>query len=265
MNCFHIPLQLNRNGMEIIMNKLFENQLCVVTGAASGIGRAIAERFLEEGADLIIADYDEKTASEVFCNNSHVIDIIKADATKIEDLEKIAQSVEKTGRNLKSVVPTVGNGPQNPIENITPEEFHLILDLNVFSSFFTVQKLLPYMEEGSSIVLISSIAGFQGGENALVYNAAKAAIRSMARSFAGELAKRRIRANAISPGPTDTKGFSDFVHDDPDTRNAILSMIPIGHIGQPYEIASVAALLTSDQASYVTRAEVIIDGGFTNR
>ena len=139
------------------------------------------------------------------------------------------------------------------------------MDLNVFSSFFTVQKLLPYMTEGSAIVLISSIAGFQGGENALVYNAAKAAIRSMARSFAGELAKRGIRANAISPGPTDTKGFSDFVHDDPGIRNGILSMIPIGHIGQPCEIAAVAAFLASDQSTYVTGAEIITDGGFTNR
>ena len=247
------------------MNLLFENELCVVTGAANGIGRAIAERFLEEGADLIIADYDAKTASEVYAGNPHVLDIIKADATKIEDLEKIAEAVKKTGRCLKSVVPTVGNGPQNPIPDITPEEFRLILDLNVFSSFFTVQKLLPYMKEGSTIVLISSIAGFQGGENALVYNAAKAAIRSMARSFAGELAKRGIRANAISPGPTDTKGFSDFVHDDPDIRNGILSMIPIGHIGKPSEIASVAAFLASDQSTYVTGAEVITDGGFTNR
>lgn len=247
------------------MNLLFENKLCVVTGAANGIGKAIAQRFLEEGADLIIADYDNKTASEAFAGNPHVLDIIKADATKIEDLEKIAESVKKTGRTVKAVVPTVGNGPQNPIPNITPEEFHKVMDLNVFSSFFTVQKLLPYMTEGSAIVLISSIAGFQGGENALVYNAAKAAIRSMARSFAGELAKRGIRANAISPGPTDTKGFSDFVHDDPDIRNGILSMIPIGHIGQPCEIAAVAAFLASDQSTYVTGAEVITDGGFTNR
>ena len=203
------------------MNLLFENELCVVTGAANGIGKAIAQRFLEEGADLIIADYDDKTASEAFAGNPHVLDIIKADATKIEDLEKIAESVKKTGRFVKAVVPTVGNGPQNPIPNITPEEFHKVMDLNVFSSFFTVQKLLPYMTEGSAIVLISSIAGFQGGENALVYNAAKAAIRSMARSFAGELAKRGIRANAISPGPTDTKGFSDFVHDDPGIRKEV--------------------------------------------
>ena len=104
------------------MNLLFENELCVVTGAANGIGKAIAQRFLEEGADLIIADYDDKTASEAFAGNPHVLDIIKADATMIEDLEKIAESVKKTGRFVKAVVPTVGNGPQNPIPNITPEE-----------------------------------------------------------------------------------------------------------------------------------------------
>ena len=134
------------------MNLLFENELCVVTGAANGIGRAIAERFLEEGADLIIADYDAKTASEVYAGNPHVLDIIKADATKIEDLEKIAEAVKKTGRCLKAVVPTVGNGPQNPIPDITPEEFRLILDLNVFSSFFTVQKLLPLLTDEETAV-----------------------------------------------------------------------------------------------------------------
>ena len=101
------------------MNLLFKNELCVVTGAANGIGRAIAQRFLEEGADLIIADYDDRAASEAFAGSPHVLDIIKADATKIEDLEKIAESVKKTGRSVKAVVPTVGNGPQNPIPNIT--------------------------------------------------------------------------------------------------------------------------------------------------
>jgi len=139
------------------------------------------------------------------------------------------------------------------------------MNLNVFSAFFTVQKVLPSMAEKSSIVLISSIAGFQGGKNALVYNAAKAAVRSMARSFAGELAELGIRANAISPGPTETKAFSDFVHGDENTYRAVVSQIPLGHIGQPSEIAAIALFLASDQSSYVTGAEIIADGGFTNK
>ena len=97
------------------------------------------------------------------------------------------------------------------------------------------------------------------------YNAAKAAVRSMARSFAGELAERGIRANAISPGPTETKGFADFVNDDDAVRRGIIANIPVGHIGQPSEIAAVALFLASDESSYVTGAEVITDGGFTNR
>lgn len=247
------------------MKKLFDNELCVVTGAANGIGRAIAERFLEEGADLIVADYDVETAKSVYEGNSHVLDILKVDATKVEDLEKIAEAVKKTGRKVKAVLPTVGNGPQNPIMDITPEEFNLTMNLNVFSAFFTVQKVIPYMSNKSAIVLISSIAGFQGGKNAIVYNAAKAAVRSMARSFAGELAELGIRANAISPGPTETKGFSDFVKGDDEIRKGVISNLPIGHIGQPSEIAAVAAFLASDESSYVTGAEVITDGGFTNR
>ncbi len=247
------------------MSKLLDHELCVVTGAANGIGRAIAERFLDEGADLIVADFDIETAKKVYAGNSQVIDILKVDATDVKDLEKIAESVKKSGRKLKAVLPIVGNGPQNPISEITPDEFHLTMNLNVFSAFFTVQKLVPHMSNKSSIVLISSIAGFQGGKNAIVYNAAKAAVRSMARSFTGELAEKGIRANAISPGPTDTKAFSDFVHDDDQLRESIVSQLPIGHIGKPSEIAAVALFLASDESSYVTGAEIITDGGFTNR
>ncbi len=248
------------------MNKeMMKGELCVITGAAAGIGRAIAERFLSEGADLIVADYNLEEATRLYGDNAQVIEILKVDATNIEDLEKLRLAVRATGRRVKAVLPIVGNGPNNMIEDITPEEFRLTMDLNVFSAFFTVQKVLPYMSDRSAIVLISSIAGFQGGKNAIVYNAAKAAVRSMARSFAGELAERGIRANAISPGPTETKAFSDFVNDDEDVRAGILSNIPIGHIGQPSEIAAIALFLASDEASYVTGAEVIADGGFTNR
>lgn len=248
-----------------VMNKLLDKELCVVTGAAKGIGKAIAERFINEGADLIVADFDIDTAKKVYEGNSQVIDIIKVNATDVKDLEKLASSVKRTGRKLKAVLPVVGNGPQNPISEITPDSFHLTMDLNVFSAFFTVQKLIPFMSDKSSIVLISSIAGFQGGKNAIVYNAAKAAVRSMARSFTGELAEKGIRANAISPGPTETQAFTDFVNGDDELRNNIVSQIPIGHIGKPSEIAAVALFLASDESSYVTGAEIIADGGFTNK
>lgn len=247
------------------MKQSLANELCVITGAANGIGRAIAERFLAEGADLIVADYDIATAQAVYGNQSQVLAILKVDATNINDLEKIAQAVQATGRQVKAVLPIVGNGPQNAIPDITPEAFHLTMNLNVFSAFFTVQKVLPFMSDRSSIVLISSIAGFQGGKNALVYNAAKAAIRSMARSFTGELAEKGIRANAISPGPTETQAFTDFVQGNDELRANIVSQLPIGHIGQPSEIAALALFLASDESSYVTGAEIIADGGFTNR
>lgn len=247
------------------MRKLLDKELVVVTGAASGIGRAIAERFISEGADLIVAHHDVEAAKKIYEGNGQVVDILKVDVTNVIDLEKIAESVKKTGRKLKAVLPIVGNGPQSPIPEVTPEQFHLTMNLNVFSAFFTVQKLIPYMSDKSSIVLISSIAGFQGGKNSIVYNAAKAAVRSMARSFTGELAEKGIRANAISPGPTDTKAFTDFVHGDDELRNQIVSQLPIGHIGKPSEIAAVALFLASDESSYVTGAEIIADGGFTNR
>ena len=248
---------MNRKGMD--------HELCVVTGAASGIARAIAERFMEEGADLIVADYNLELAKEIYGGNPQVLDIVQIDATKIEDLERLGEAVARTGRKVKAVLPIVGNGPNNMIPDVTPEMFHLTMDLNVFSAFFTVQKVLPYMSENSSIVLISSIAGFQGGKNAIVYNAAKAAVRSMARSFAGELAERGIRANAISPGPTETSGFKEFINDDANVRSGIVANFPLGRVGKPSEIAAVALFLASDESSFVTGAEVITDGGFTNR
>lgn len=247
------------------MRKLMDKELVVVTGAANGIGRAIAERFISEGADVILASRNIEALRQAFEGNSQVVDLLEVDATNINDLEKIAHAVKKTGRKVKAVLPVVGNGPQSLIPEVTPEQFHLIMNLNVFSAFFTVQKLLPYMSDKSSIVLISSIAGFQGGKNAIVYNAAKAAVRSMARSFTGELAERGIRANAISPGPTETKAFTDFVQDNDKVRNHIISQIPIGRIGQPSEIAAIALFLASDESSYVAGAEIIADGGFTNR
>ena len=116
--------------------KLMDHELCVITGASSGIARGIAERFLEEGADLIVADYDVETAKKVYGEHPQVVDILKVDATKVEDLNKIAEAVKKTGRKVKAVLPIVGNGPTNMIPDVTPQEFHLTMDLNVFSAFF---------------------------------------------------------------------------------------------------------------------------------
>ncbi len=245
--------------------KLMDGELCVITGAGGGIARAIAERLMAEGADVILGVHNLERAKTVYGGNPQVVEIVEMDATKIEDLERLGEAVAKTGRKVKAVIPVVGNGPNNMIPDITPEMYHQTMDLNVFSALFTVQKVLPYMSGKSSIVLISSIAGFQGGKNAIVYNAAKAAVRSMARSFAGELAEYGIRANAISPGPTETDGFSAFVNGNDDMRNGIIANIPLGHIGQPSEIASIALFLASDESSYVTGAEIIADGGFTNR
>lgn len=247
------------------MEKSLNQELCVITGAAKGIGRAIADRFLSEGAYVIMAGHNMKTVEELYRGNSQVAGIVEVDATDIRDLEKLAEVVKNTGKKVKAVIPVVGNGPQNRIEDITPEVFYKTIDLNVFSAFFTVQKLLPYMSDRSSVVLISSIAGFQGGKNSIIYNAAKAAVRSMARSFTGELAERGIRANAISPGPTETDGFSKFVHGNEEMRDNIISQIPIGRIGHPDEIAAIASFLASDESSYVSGAEIIADGGFTNR
>lgn len=238
-------------------------RLCVITGASNGIGRAIAQRFAQEGAKLILVSrswndfngLDELAPDAIF---------IEADVSKVSNLDSIVEAIKHSGLPLHAVVPVVGGGPGSSIRNTTEEEFDTICNLNMRSSFFTVQKTLPFMIPGSAIVLFASIAGFQGGKGAIVYNATKAAVRSFVRSMAAELGQDGIRANAISPGPTQTRGFDEFIHDSDEIRHHIETMIPLGRIGDPEEVASVALFLATSASSYINGEHIVVDGGFTN-
>ena len=145
----------------------------------------------------------------------------------------------------------------------TEAEFDDVMDLNVKSAFFAVQKLLPFMPRGASIVLVSSIAGSNGDAGAIVYNTAKAAVRSMARSMTAELRDRGIRANTVSPGPTATEGFDGYIAEHGATRDDIVRLLPVGHIGRPSEVAAAVAFLVSDDSSYIAGAEIVTDGGMS--
>ncbi|MDR3070690.1 MAG: SDR family oxidoreductase [Propionibacteriaceae bacterium] len=237
-------------------------RLCVVTGGTRGIGRAIVERFLAEGADLIVTARTAESGQDLLEKHPEVTFVV-ADASKVGDIDKIAQAVAATGRTLYSVVPNAGGGPHTHILTATEAEYDEVMDVNVKSAFFTVQKLVPFMGEGSTIVLIASIAGSNGDPDAIVYNASKAAVRSLARSMTAGLAGRRIRANAVSPGPTNTEGFDVYIGGDPAVRESLRSRLPVGHIGNPSEVAAAALFLASDESSYLAGVEIVVDGGMS--
>ncbi|MBW3083478.1 SDR family NAD(P)-dependent oxidoreductase [Bifidobacterium phasiani] len=235
-------------------------RLCVVTGAGRGIGRAVVLRLLDEGADVVAVSRTRRGLDDLADRPG--LTVVEGDMTRLSDIGRLAGTVAGLGRPVRAVFPVVGGGPDTTVSASDESDFDLVMALNVKSAFFTVQRMLPFMEPGSAVVLFASIAGRQGGTGSVVYNAAKAAVRSFARTFAAELGPRGIRVNAVSPGPTDTDGFDLFIHGDPDRRRAIEGMSAMGRVGCPEEVAAAAVFLAGDAASYVTGAELVADGGF---
>lgn len=241
-----------------------EGQLAVVTAGTSGIGRAVVERFLAEGAHVILTGVNPDRAEEVrnaLPNRTHVL---VADSSSLDDLDALAGVVEQSGRTIDVLVINAGrDSDSTPIVEATPELFDFVADLNFRGSFFTAQKLIPLLSDGARIVLVSSIAGLNGGPGHAVYNATKAAVRSLARTLTSELGARGIRANAVSPGPTATDGFAQFTGGSAEVEQAVAAMVPIGRIGRADEVASAVLFLASSESSFVAGAELVVDGGMS--
>jgi NAD(P)-dependent dehydrogenase (short-subunit alcohol dehydrogenase family) len=233
-----------------------EGKVALVVGGASGIGLAIVERFTAEGAQVYFtgrrqADLDAAAAR----SGAHPI---RADASRIEDLKTVVATVREAAGRIDVLVLNAGTSVSDRIEDVTVEDFDLQMSLNVRSLVFAVQAALPLMTSGASIVLIGSAAGQIGTPGYSVYNASKAAVRSLARTLTAELAPRGIRANTISPGPTDTAMF-DAISED--MRSELAAAIPLGRLGRPDEVAAAALFLASAESSFVTGADLPVDGG----
>jgi NAD(P)-dependent dehydrogenase (short-subunit alcohol dehydrogenase family) len=183
---------------------------------------------------------------------------IRADASRIEDLKTVVATVREAAGRIDVLVLNAGTSVSDRIEDVTVEDFDLQMSLNVRSLVFAVQAALPLMTSGASIVLIGSAAGQIGTPGYSVYNASKAAVRSLARTLTAELAPRGIRANTISPGPTDTAMF-DAISED--MRSELAAAIPLGRLGRPDEVAAAALFLASAESSFVTGADLPVDGG----
>ncbi|UHS61285.1 SDR family oxidoreductase [Agrobacterium vaccinii] len=247
------------------MTNRLVNKIAIVTGATSGIGLSTAKLFAAEGARVYITgrrkDALDKAVSEI--GNGAVG--VQADSSSNEDLDKLFTQVKSEQGHLDVLVVNAGGGTMLPLGQITEEQIDDTFGRNVKAVIFTVQKALPLMGNGSSIVLTGSTAGTEGTAAFSVYSASKAAVRNLARSWALDLKGTGIRVNVVSPGATRTPGLVELAGDDKEQQQGLLdylaSRIPLGRVGESEEIAKATLFLASDDASFVNGAELFADGG----
>jgi NAD(P)-dependent dehydrogenase (short-subunit alcohol dehydrogenase family) len=248
--------------LSLSMPKKLENRVAVITGATSGMALATAKLFVEEGAYIFITgrrqELLDKAVKEIGKNS---VTGVQGDAGKIADLDRLFAIVKNEKGRIDVLFASAGVGElSNPLGSITEKGFDDTFNVNVRGTLFTVQKALPLMKDGGSIILNSSIAGVKGFPGTTVYSASKAAIRSFARTWTAEL-KGKIRVNVISPGTIDTAMAAQAVPQE--MKDGLVSIIPMGRWGKPHEIAAAALFLASDDSSFVTGIELFVDGGTT--
>ncbi|CAN5133959.1 SDR family oxidoreductase [soil metagenome] len=239
------------------MGKL-QDKIAVVTGATSGLALASAKRFVEEGAFVFITGRRQEVLDKAVKEIGKNVIGVQGDAANLADLDRLFATVKEKKGRIDVLFASAGMGEFQPIGSITEEHFDNTFNLNVRGTLFTVQKALPLFKNGGSIILTGSIAGVKGFANFGVYNASKAAIRSFARTWTTDLKGRNIRVNVVSPGPIETAAFDNISND---VKEGFISLVPMGRIGQPDEIAKAAVFLASDDSSYITGIDLFVDGG----
>lgn len=250
------------------MSHRFTNQVAVVTGGSTGIGLAIAKALLAEGAKRVyVTGRTLKTLDEAASLLGEDAICVVSDVAKLCDLQKLKSEIEKRGDRLNAIFANAGVAENNCFGETTEDAFAQTFDINVKGVFFTVQTLLPLLTDDASIVLTASIVANKGMENLSLYNASKAAVRSFARSWANDLRERKIRVNAISPGFTRTPIMENGLKMDAAQIAALsdhaATVVPLGYMAQPDEIASAALFLISADARYINGIELTVDGGFS--
>jgi NAD(P)-dependent dehydrogenase (short-subunit alcohol dehydrogenase family) len=244
--------------------KRLENKIALVTGGNSGIGYATAEALIAQGARVIITGR-KKEAVEAAAKTIGATGLI-ADQSDIKSVGKLAAEVENLFGKIDILILNAGIALFSPIDQVKEEEYDKIMDTNLKGVFFTLQSFLRILNQGAAVTFVSSYASYNGSPNAIVYSASKAALNSMTRTAAVELASRKIRVNAICPGMIETPVFSKLgVNDEmiQDMKAGLLLKVPLKKVGSPLEVANLLVFLSSDEASYITGSEYIIDGGLS--
>lgn len=243
---------------------LLAGQFAVVTAGTSGIGRAVVERFLAEGAEVLTTGMTAARIDEARDTWGDRVHVLRADASRLDGLDELAAAVRATGRGVDVLVANAGRDVDStPVAETDATAFDHVSDLNFRGTFFTVQRLVPLLNDHGRIVLVSSIAGSNGGPGHAVYNATKAAVRSLARTLTAELGGRGIRANSVSPGPTATAGFDQFTGGSETVAAAVAEMVPLRRIGRPEEVAAAVAFLASAESSFIAGVDLVVDGGMS--
>lgn len=241
-----------------------KDKVAVVTGANSGIGLASAKRFAAEGAHVVITGRRQPELDAAVELIGGDVLAVQGDVSSLDDLDRLFETVRSAKGRIDILLANAGIGAMEPLGHISEQSFDKIFSVNVKGTLFTVQKALPLMGPGGSIILTGSTADIMGTPAFSVYGASKAAIRNLARSWAVDLRGTGIRVNVLTPGPTKTPGLMNVLEGSgmlDGMAGALLQGVPLGRMGEPEETAAAALFLASDDSSFMTGSEVYVDGG----
>jgi NAD(P)-dependent dehydrogenase (short-subunit alcohol dehydrogenase family) len=242
-----------------------DGKIAVITGGNSGIGLASAIRFANEGAQVVIVGRRQEQLDKALQLIGHDALAIQADVSSLDDLDRLYAEVKATKGRIDVLFANAGLGDFQPIGSITEESFDRTFGINVKGTLFTVQKALPLMSAGGSMILTGSTTATMGTPAFSVYSATKAALRNFARSWSLDLKGTGIRVNVLSPGPISTPGLDSALATTGQTDaivDGMIAQLPLGRIGRPEEVAAAAVFLASDESSFMTGSEMFVDGGF---
>jgi len=245
------------------MNKQLDGKIALVTGGTSGIGLATAQVLAAQGAQVFITGRRQAELDAAVDAIGAAATGIRADASKLAELDAGYAQIAKQAGRLDILFANAGGGDMQPLGAISEEHFDRIFGTNVRGVVFTVQKALPLLVDGASVILTGSTTSVKGTASFSVYSASKAAVRNFARSWALDLKDRGIRVNVVSPGPVRTPGLGEVVPNEhrQGLFDALAAQVPLGRLGEPEEIGKVVAFLGSDAASFINGAELFVDGG----
>jgi NAD(P)-dependent dehydrogenase (short-subunit alcohol dehydrogenase family) len=243
----------------VIMNRKLEGKIALVTGGSAGIGLGIAKRFAREGARVFVTGRRPSELDKAVAAIGDSAAAIPGDTAKLADLDRIYAAIKEASGHVDVLAVNAGYYGVGTFGEITEEHFDKTFNTNVRGLLFTVQKALPFLAQGASVILTGSIASLKGFPSLSVYNASKAAVRSFARSWIADLKGRGIRVNVLSPGHVDTPGLSSLMSEA--EKAAAVALVPLGRIGTPDDLGKAAVFLASDDSAYVTGIELFVDGG----